>query len=602
MVYSTYQSEIEQLDARIELLRKQSNVCLFAKLLFFIASVFGAYLAAAHFTWLNLTGAIGCFVVYLAVCVADSKGQKQSDALKRRRSVCLHELAYLDNDFSSFASGEEYVNPAHEYSFDLDLFGPSSLFNRINRCVTQRGSDRLAEKLTDLCQDKQTILHNQAAIAELAGSFQWRMKFMANKFIPDHLQQLSSLSSPSTANGTANGFFLRSVLPYFLIGLTAFSFLLALFQLIGWHYFITFFLLNQGCSILFFRKILVTNVSIVKLHQELDAYIEVLNDIQDVTFKSKVLVDLKQELFGPSANCLQAFGELSRLLNLFDQRGNVFIYVLFNGFALFDIWLLKRIMQWEKKHLGRMDHWLRCVAEVDALVSLGTYSYNNPSNVQAEILPEQDERIIAATDIYHPFLAFKHAVPNHFTLGKKQVAIVTGANMAGKSTFLRTIGLNYVLACNGVPVCATAFKFSIVTLFSSMRTTDNLSKDISYFNAELLRLKQLIQHVKAHPYTLIILDEILKGTNSKDKLEGSIVFLREIIRYPVSALIATHDLELAKLEEENGTVFINYCFEIALSKNIKYTYRIAKGVARNLNASFLLKNILDEMDTEEKQV
>lgn len=597
MVYSTYQSEIEQLDAQIELLRKQSNLCLFAKLLFFIASVFGVYFAVSHFTWLNLTGAIGCFVAYLAVCVADSKGQKKSDALKRRRSVCLHEMAYLDGDFSSFASGEEYVNPAHEYSFDLDLFGPSSLFNRINRCVTRRGSDRLAEKLTDLCQDKQTILHNQAAIVELAGSFHWRMKFMANKFIPDHLQRLSSLSSPNTGNG----FFLRSVLPYLLIGLTALSFLLALFQFIGWHCFITFFLLNLGCSILFFRKILATNVSIGKLHQELVAYIEVLNDIQDAAFKSKVLVDLKQELFGPSANSLQAFGELSRLLNLFDQRGNVFIYVLFNGFALFDILLLKRIMQWEKKHLGQMDHWLCCVAEVDALVSLGTYSYNNPANVQAEILPEQDDRIIAATDIYHPFLAFKHAVPNHFTLGKKQVAIVTGANMAGKSTFLRTIGLNYILACNGVPVCATAFRFSIVTLFSSMRTTDNLSKDISYFNAELLRLKQLIQHVKSHPYTLIILDEILKGTNSKDKLEGSIVFLREIIRHHVSALIATHDLELAKLEEENGTVFCNYCFEIALSKDIEYTYRIARGVARNLNASFLLKNILDEMSSDESQ-
>lgn len=128
-----------------------------------------------------------------------------------------------------------------------------------------------------------------------------------------------------------------------------------------------------------------------------------------------------------------------------------------------------------------------------------------------------------------------------------------------------------------------------------MRTTDNLSKDISYFNAELLRLKQLIQHVKSNSYTLIILDEILKGTNSKDKLEGSIVFLREIIRYNVAALIATHDLELAKLENENKEVFSNYCFEISLSKDIEYTYRIAKGVAKNLNASFLLKNILDEM-------
>ncbi len=377
--------------------------------------------------------------------------------------------------------------------------------------------------------------------------------------------------------------------------MTILSFLLALLKLIGWQYFMTFFLLNLGCSILFFRKTLATNISMSKIYQELVAYIEVLNDIQNARFKAGVLVELQKGLFSPSANSLKSFAELSRLLNLFDQRGNAIFYILFNGFFLFDILLLKRIIQWEKKHLAHMEKWINCISEIDALVSLANYSFNHPANTAAEILPDQDERVIEAMDIYHPFLAYKQAVPNSFTLGKKHVAIVTGANMAGKSTFLRTIGLNYILACNGVPVCATSFRFSIVTLFSSMRTTDNLSKDISYFNAELLRLKQLIQHVKSNPYTLIILDEILKGTNSKDKLEGSIVFLREIICHHVAALIATHDLELAKLEDENKEVFSNYCFEIALSKDIEYTYRISKGVAKNLNASFLLKKILDEM-------
>ena len=591
MVYSIYQSEINQLDVQIAKLRRKSNAYLLAKLLFFGASVFFVYLAIKHFTFLNLAGACSFFAAYLSACVLDSRCQKFSDGLRRKKSVCKNELAYLVGDFSSFSSGEVYINPEHEYSFDLDLFGPDSLFNRMNRCVTRKGSDRLAEKLTNLCQDKQEILLNQAAIAELADNFSWRIRFMANRFIPDNLKMLSKLASEKQKHG----FLLRSAIPAVCVGMTILSFLLALLKLIGWQYFMTFFLLNLGCSILFFRKTLATNISMSKIYQELVAYIEVLNDIQNARFKAGVLIELQKGLFSPSANSLKSFAELSRLLNLFDQRGNAIFYILFNGFFLFDILLLKRIIQWEIKHLAHMEKWIHCISEIDALVSLANYSFNHPASTAAEILPEQDEKVIEAIDIYHPFLAYKQAVPNSFTLGKNHVAIVTGANMAGKSTFLRTIGLNYILACNGVPVCATSFRFSIVTLFSSMRTTDNLSKDISYFNAELLRLKQLIQHVKSNPYTLIILDEILKGTNSKDKLEGSIVFLREIIFHNVAALIATHDLELAKLEDENKEVFSNYCFEIALSQDIEYTYRIAKGVAKNLNASFLLKNILDEM-------
>lgn len=155
--------------------------------------------------------------------------------------------------------------------------------------------------------------------------------------------------------------------------------------------------------------------------------------------------------------------------------------------------------------------------------------------------------------------------------------------------------MTYVLAVNGVPVCADRFGFAVVSLFSSMRTTDDLTHDISYFNAELIRLKNLIRHVRSHRFTLIILDEILKGTNSKDKLTGSVLFLREIAKYDIAALIATHDLELAKLEEQAPSTYVNYCFEIELSEDIKYTYRIQRGAARNMNGSYLLAKLLQSV-------
>ena len=167
--------------------------------------------------------------------------------------------------------------------------------------------------------------------------------------------------------------------------------------------------------------------------------------------------------------------------------------------------------------------------------------------------------------------------------------------MAGKSTFLRSLGVNYILAMNGMPVFADSFRVSLFSLFSSMRTSDDLAHGISYFNAELLRLRQLIDHCRGHRHTLIILDEILKGTNSLDKLNGSRMFLEAISNLPVSGVIATHDLELSRMADDETGRFHNFCFEIRLSDEITYTYKITPGVARNQNATHLLKGILADV-------
>ena len=187
----------------------------------------------------------------------------------------------------------------------------------------------------------------------------------------------------------------------------------------------------------------------------------------------------------------------------------------------------------------------------------------------------------------------KQAVKDDFSLDYNNYYIITGANMAGKSTFLRTIGVNYILAMNGMPVFAERMKVSVFSLFTSMRTTDDLTHGISYFNAELLRLRQLIDYCENKPNTLIILDEILKGTNSEDKLSGSRLFLEYMSTINVTGIIATHDLELSKMADNYPSRFHNYCFEIELGTGVSYSYKITPGVARNQNATFLLKNILN---------
>lgn len=306
-----------------------------------------------------------------------------------------------------------------------------------------------------------------------------------------------------------------------------------------------------------------------------------------------MLKSLKQRLFDKESGSVTAFAELSRILGMYDLRGNFLMYLLLNGTVMYDILVSRMFLKWAEKYGKAITGWTDCIAEIDALTSLGTYAFNNPGNTYAEIPDNPSDTIIQAVDIIHPFLSDGTGVPNSFTLKRNNMAIVTGANMAGKSTFLRTIGVSFILAANGAPVCAGKFSFVPVSLFSSMRTTDNLAKDISYFQAELLRLKQMLEHVKSHDYTLIILDEILKGTNSADKLNGSMLVLNELSRHEISGIVATHDLGITKLEETAPDRFTNYCFEIELSGEIQYSYKIRRGVARNMNASYLIEAMLN---------
>jgi DNA mismatch repair ATPase MutS len=266
---------------------------------------------------------------------------------------------------------------------------------------------------------------------------------------------------------------------------------------------------------------------------------------------------------------------------------------------LSDFFIVRRYLKWQQNYMANIEDWIDAVSHFDALVSMATFRFNEPDSRDAEIVdveqsPSAFNKVVyQARGLYHPFLGAK-AVRNDFNVEDRHYYIVTGANMAGKSTFLRALGINCVLAFSGMPVFAETLQISCFTLFSSMRTTDNLNQGISYFNAELLRLKQLIAYCKEHRSTFIILDEILKGTNSLDKLNGSRLFLEYISSLPVTGVVATHDLELSRLSEERPDRFSNYCFEIQLSDKINYTYKISDGVACNQNATYLLKNILED--------
>ena len=580
--------------ARMALLARRGKVLLAASLSAFVLAVSAvvAYTVWGFGYWL-LAAAV-MLMVYLAVRKLDVANSRLTEECENLRRVYQKELAYLDGNFSMFDAGEQYVDPDHAYTFDMDIFGRDSLFNRINRTVTTGGSDYLAQALSHIeALDADGIARRSEAVSELAGREALRAAFLA---LGQHGQICTAdiLQALQTVR--------KARLPHF--PLTTASLLMAVVSLLVFYGLVVGAALGlssvEGPLLWALLQIVVAfaccarplrsaSRAIDVLYPRMTAYVSMMVQIVEAGLQAKELRDIAGQLSDGQADAVRSFRELKGILDGLDQRNEVWVPIS-NALFLGDYFLLRRFLRWQECYLLRMEDWIAAVSHFDALVSMGTFRYNEPRATEAVIV-ENDAVVYDATGLRHPFLGAK-AVPGDFRIRDTHYYIITGANMAGKSTFLRAVGINYVLARCGMPVFAERLEVSLFALFSSMRTTDDLSRGISYFHAELLRLQQLIEYCQAQRHTLIILDEILKGTNSLDKLNGSRLFLESMLPLPVMGLIATHDLELSKMQQEHPDRFHNYCFEIQLSDEITYTYRITEGVARNQNATYLLKNIL----------
>lgn len=565
-------------------------------------------------------GAIGCAVghtlttgmgpAWALVAVAMLTGYsvarrtdgRNSSRLAKEENVCAvyrRELAWLEGDFSAFDDGARHADPRHDYTFDMDIFGPQGLYQRICRCATRGGADRLARLLATCSlggEGKADIDARREAVVELAGKEAWRADFMSygisGQIDTDRVSQaVDGIRAVGVARwmGSTPALCLMGAAIaafYALILLSAFTPLSASAPVWwGVALFSTAYLLGKG-------PLQCASEAVDKLMGQMKAYTHLLGAIVQLDVTAADNVRLKQAIGDGPQGALASLRELRALLDALDSRSNLLGMVLFNVLFLSDLFLVRRFLRWQRRHADEMQGWLEAVSEMDARVSMATFCHGNPRLMHAPEIVESPDVVLEAQALTHPFLSAK-AVANDFALRDGHFYIVTGANMAGKSTFLRSLGVNYILAMAGMPVFARRLKVSVFALFSSMRTSDDLAHGISYFNAELLRLRQLLDRCRHNTRTLIILDEILKGTNSLDKLNGSRMFLEAVSALPVTGVIATHDLELSKMAGDGTGRFHNHCFEIGLSDKITYTYKITEGVARNQNATFLLRGIIE---------
>lgn len=592
-----YKKRITELVQTISSLRAKSRIFVMAEVLSFAVSIGFVVLFTVldDASW-TLGVALCVLFLYFYIRNLDTKNDRKIADASALKLVYEKEVAYQTGDYTKFDAGERYLQPTHPFTFDLDVFGQGSLFQRISRTISSGGSDYLAESLSGKWESLPTtellkhIEQRVEAIGELAGNEPFLSQFKAQgaekpidtAAVKEAFGSIHALQIPSYfGNPTFRILIYANLVGFYLsIFLSIGNFVPAFLPL--WWGIFNFFLATF-CT---HKYIKLVNEAISKLKDQVRGYVNMASLIEKQSFTAAHLCELKANLSGAMAS----FGQLERILQKIDNRSNEIGIVLFNCFGLLDITIVRHFLRWQRTYEPITDQWIGASSVFDALVSMATFRLNEDEAQEATIIDSSGVSY-KARSIYHPFLGEK-AVRNNFDIQNHEYYIITGANMAGKSTFLRTLGVNYILAMNGLPVFAEEMHVSVFRLFTNMRTTDDLTHGISYFNAELLRLKQLIASLDPNVPSLIILDEILKGTNSLDKLNGSRLFLEYISERNVTGVIATHDLELSKLEDENPQRFHNYSFEIELGTDVTYTYKIGRGVARNQNATFLLKQIL----------
>lgn len=501
------------------------------------------------------------------------------------------EKAGLHGDFHFFPNGSDFQDKDHPYSGDLDIFGKASLFQYLNRTTSNPGSNRLAEWLRKPASLAE-IGKRQEAIAELNNFVDWRQKMIAIGY-----KYSNSSASPESILTWVNEKPILLNRPYLKAGiniLTVFAILLIAGYFFGLPSIVVALIitLNFFVQYQFIQKITQVHEKVSKTAEMLKSYEATILLIEQGTFKSERLKELQKKIKQEAGlTASRRIRQLFKLVEKLDIRMNVMVSIPLNLFYFWDIRKVIKLERWKKENDQNIFQWFEAMAEFEALASLANAYHNNPDWNFPEIQPEHFK--LEAEELGHPLIIPGKRVCNTIKIeNKSKVILVTGSNMSGKSTFLRTCGVNIVLAMAGSPVCAKKFVVSHSTVFTSMRIADSLEDNTSSFYAELKRLASIIQAVERGEPVFLLLDEILRGTNSNDRHIGSVALIKQLLLNNAAAIIATHDLTLSSLEKEMPGKMDNYNFDVKIeNEELYFDYKLNKGVCRSLNASILMKKM-----------
>jgi len=583
-----YKQRTEDFKARAATLQTRYEKFGFVRLTSFILGV--ALLIFAYSTN-PLIGIISTFIFLAAFYRLVLWHQKLLHEKQIEEALALinqQELSFMQDDFQSFADGKEFMDPAHPNSIDMDIFGPYSFFQYANRTTTTMGKKRLAEYLTTV-EDVHEIRARQEAITELQDQLEWRQKFrahgMSTEDAPEHLEQLQLwLNQPDFMQ--SNSMYKAALI---IAPILAFIGLFVWIYYWPWYYAITFFFPAFYMLKTTLDKVNQTHVQTTHAGKTLAYYAYLIEHLEDKHFQSDKLQSLSSALDTDAKKASDRLKRLSFIIHQLNVRNNAFVIIL-NIFTLWDLQWVLRLEAWKSEQRDDLPKWFSALAEFEALLSFATVYYNRPSWTFPNITTEP---LLNATGLGHPLISPKERVANDIQIPTKgHIKLVTGSNMAGKSTFLRTVGLNIVLAMAGAPVCAKKLDLPILETYSSMRTQDALHESTSSFYAELKRLKIIIEAVEEKENVFFLMDEILKGTNSNDRHTGSKALITQLIKSKGSGIIATHDLELGAMAENANGAIENLCIEVAVEGGkLHFDYKIKPGVSQSFNATLLMREM-----------
>lgn len=586
---TVYQEKAAQFHKKFNALKQKLAWLSFIRLACFLLFVYLIYLSSQTGSGFTITGAALFFAAFLLLVRVYGNVQQEKQFYLALAQWNEREDHFLQTNLSGYDTGKEYEDPQHPYSYDLDLFSEGGLFSYLNRCSTSFGKEALAGDLMN--PDTSAIREKQDAVKELAAKIDFRQQLYAHGSLHQtkkkELERLMQWIDTDTKLISAPWYYGLLIFPLTTIGSLIYYVITE--NEPAFSLFSKLFVVNLIIAFSFSRKItaqLSVSTSVTKILQN---YSNQLRVIEKESFQSGLLQQFQQQLAQNGLTASKLIGQLASLFNYLETVVNLVVSILLNGLFIFHVHILYRLGIWKQQHAHQIKDWLQLIGKFEALGSFGNLSYNNPSFCTPLV---SSQPAFKASELGHILVKPHKRVCNDVSFNEQKFVILTGSNMSGKSTFLRTLGINLVLAKAGCVVCASRFEFYPFDVFVSMRITDSLQDSESLFYAELKRLQSIIKSLEGGKQHFVILDEILRGTNSNDKRNGTIGLIRKMAAFDTFGIIATHDTVVAELINEYPGFIANKAFESAIiNDELLFDYQLKDGVCNTLSASYLMKKM-----------
>jgi len=591
-----YKSRIAELEVEKGNSKKKSNIYSVTRLVFFIIlTILNIY--AFNYVFLIGLVLLPISIILFGLLVKyHNKKEEELNKFAQLISIYKNEIRNIKSE-NIFGNGSQYIDHKHLYTSDLDVFGKFSLYNLINRTITKNGSNILAKWLKQ-SSTKNEIAQRQNTVKELAKKTTFKEEFLRTFFY----------SKNNTNKNTSDlKEWIENFEPYFtnkktLIIYSWVSPIIILISFaIGYIYpliwILTFIFISVNFIVLTGQQIKVNKIDI-HLGKQADIFkrfSKLVSLIKNEDFKSDLANRLKTELIG-KYNPEKEFKKMAFISKRFDNRTNIFYRLLILPIFMNDIHMSVSAEKWFVENKKHINNWLEIIGEFDALLSLSILYFNNNDWIFPEIVDA--DFLIDAKELAHPLIPKETSITNSYNIsGKAKADIITGSNMAGKSTFLRTIAVNMILAYAGAPVNAKSFKLSQIRILTYFRIHDSLEESTSSFYAELKRIRDILNIIKTNDNCLLLLDELLRGTNTTDRNLGSVAIIKQFLKYNAVGIVATHDLSIADMIKQFPEQVRNFNFDVNVKNDeLFFDYKLKEGVCNSFNATLLMKKIGIDFD------